>query len=190
MSRRNLVFAGVTLGSLALDQASKAWVVANLDVYRGEIKVIPGLFSIVHAQNPGAAFSMFADMENRHVLFLAMTVVAVFIVLDLFRNLPSEDWFMAGTLGLLLSGALGNGIDRARQQYVTDFLRFYTDNPEWISWLRSHGMSNEYPSFNIADSALVVGVAMFILNYLFTKDKEVAPEGDGAAPNPEAGQGA
>ncbi len=181
-NRRNLVFSTVTLVSLVLDQATKAWVVANVDLYRGEIQIIPGFFSIVHAQNPGAAFSMLADMENRHVLFMAMTVVALFIVGDLFRQLEREDVFMSATLGLLLSGALGNAIDRARQQYVTDFLRFYTDDPGWTAWLAQYGLGNEYPSFNVADSALVVGVLMFLLTYTFKKDAGPVNEPAASAP--------
>lgn len=62
---------------LVVDQATKIWVYLNIEYRVGEIEIIPGFFSIVHAQNPGAAFSMLRDFEYRHVVFLGFTVIAV-----------------------------------------------------------------------------------------------------------------
>ncbi len=111
----------------------------------------------------------------RLTIFLGFTVIAIFVILDMFRRLPKDDVFMTTTLGLVLSGALGNAIDRIHQTTVTDFLRFYTDHPPLKEWLESHWpYMAEYPSFNVADSALVVGVGMFLFHYLFLEEKEDA----------------
>jgi signal peptidase II len=177
VNRRNAVFLAVAILGIALDQLTKWWIVTHLDPHVGAIDVIPGFFQIVHAQNPGAAFGFMRDNQYRHELFLAFTAVACVVILDLFRRLPKDEVFMSITLGLIFSGALGNGIDRVRQHYVTDFLRFYTENSSARAWLASYHLPAEYPSFNVADSALVVGVGLFLVHYMFLEEKEppVAP---------------
>lgn len=177
------MFVVVAVIGLVLDQATKIWVVQNIPEGLGEIEVIPGWFSIVHRQNPGAAFGMFQSFEYRHLLFLAFTVVAGGVILDLFRKLPKNDRFMAATLGLILSGAVGNAIDRVHKRTVTDFLKVYTEMPSLESWLRSTFGTNEWPSFNIADSALVVGVILYLFHQLFLEER--APAESKAAPAPE-----
>lgn len=177
MSRRNIVFLAVTAISLLADQLTKAWIVANVALYHGEIPLIPGFLSIVHAQNPGAAMGLLRDFEYRQHLFAVFTVIALIVILDLFRRLPKTDGFMALTLGLILSGAIGNGIDRLRQQYVTDFIKVYTEHPSLSAWLIETFGTNEWPSFNIADAALVVGVLLFLTHYLLV-DEGGIDEGD------------
>jgi signal peptidase II len=185
VNRRNGVFLLVAALGIALDQLTKWWIVHNIDLHSGAITVIPGFFEIVHSQNPGAAMGLLRDNPYRHQLFLAFTAVAIVVILDLFRRLPKNDVFMATTLGLILSGAIGNGIDRVRQQYVTDFLRFFTENPGAKAWLASYNLPSEYPSFNVADSALVVGVGMFLLHYMFLEEKEPEVPREAGAPPPE-----
>ncbi len=172
LNRRNGVGLLVAVLGIALDQVTKWWIVQNVQLHSGAITVIPGFFEIVHSQNPGAAMGFLRDYPYRHQMFLTFTVVAVGVILDLFRRLPKSDVFMATTLGLIFSGAIGNVIDRLRQQYVTDFLRFFTDDPSAKAWLSSYHLPSEYPSFNVADSALVVGVGMFLLHYMFLEEKE------------------
>lgn len=175
MSRRNIAFLlTVVLGVLA-DQFTKAWVVANIEHRVGEIVIVPGWLSLVHAQNHGAAWGMLSDFAYRHLVFGAFTVVAVGFLVDTLRRLPRDDTFVAGSLGLILSGALGNAIDRVRQQYVTDFVRVYTEHPTLAPWLRENLGSNEWPSFNVADSALVVGVILFLVYFLVAEDREPEP---------------
>src|SRR5690606_19233132 len=98
----------------------------------------PGWLSVVHAQNHGAAWGMLADFPYRHVVFGVFTVIAVVFLLDTLRRVPRDDVFVATSLGLVLSGALGNAIDRVRQQYVTDFIRVYTEHPRLKPWLVEH----------------------------------------------------
>jgi signal peptidase II len=181
------IFLSIFLIGVALDQGTKWLVRAHIDFNRAldSIHVIPGWFDIVHAENPGAAGGMFRDFQYRHQLFLLFTVVAVFVIVDLWRRLPSKDAFMSFTLGLILSGAVGNAIDRILKQTVTDFLRVYTDSPSLKPWLIEKFGTNEYPSFNVADSALVVGVLLFLIHYLFL-EKEEPKKAEDQAPVPPA----
>lgn len=172
MNRRNIAFLVTMVLGLLADQLTKGWVVSNIEYRRGEIELIPGWLSIVHAQNHGAAWGMLSDFEYRHVVFGVFTVVAVVFLLDTLRRLPKSDLFMAGTLGLILSGALGNAVDRVRQQYVTDFIRVYTEHPRLQPWLVDTFGSSEWPSFNVADTSLVVGVILFLLYFVVAEDKE------------------
>lgn len=161
-----LLFLVITVGGVLADQLTKAWVVANVALHSDEIELIPGFLSIVHAQNPGAALSLLSGFAYRHVVFAVFTVVALVVIVDMFRKLRPHEWFMAGTLGLILSGAVGNAIDRVRQQYVTDFIRVYTEHPSLQDWLVGTFGTAEWPTFNVADIALVVGVAFFALHQL------------------------
>ena len=161
--------------SILIDQATKFWIRNSETINNGGWKIIPGFFDLVHRENPGAAFGLLSNLPEvwRLTIFLGMTVVALFVILDLYRRLPKSDVFMSSTLALVLSGAIGNAIDRIHQGTVTDFLRFYTDHPPLRDWLRSHWpYMAEYPSFNVADSALVVGIGMFLFHYLFLEEKE------------------
>ena len=173
LNRKTKVFVPIVIIGVILDQITKMWVVANIAYRSGEIILIPGFLSLVHAQNPGAAFGMLRDFEYRHLLFIGFTIIAVAVILDLWRKLPPKEWFLSGTMGLILSGAIGNAIDRLAKGEVTDFIRVYTEIPWLREWLiKSPLRSNEWPSFNVADSALVVGVGLFLMHYLFLEEKE------------------
>jgi len=181
-NRRNISFTVVAIAFLLLDQLTKFWIVHNVRFRVDEIEVIPGLFSIVHAQNPGAAFGMLSGFANRHILFGIFTCIAMFVVFDMLRKVPKTDVFMPVALGLVLSGAIGNAIDRVRgflpfealqnNGKVTDFLRVYTDNPSAKEWLVTNFGTYEWPTFNVADIALVVGVIMFVIHYFFLEEAE------------------
>ena len=182
VSRKAVWFWWTFLVWLILDQATKIWVYTNLAYRTDEIKVIPGFLSIVHAQNPGAAFGILVDYEHRHWVFLAFTVVAVFVIVDMYRKVPEHDRLLGFALGLILSGAVGNAIDRVHKQTVTDFIRVYTDNPslkpKLVEWFGTY----EWPSFNVADSALLIGVVLFMAHSMFVD------EGEEAEGTPSAGQ--
>ncbi len=187
MNPRNIVFVVITVLGVLADQLTKWWIVANVELGTGEIVIFDGWLSLVHAQNPGAAFGLLRGFEYRHWVFLVFTLIAGGVILDLLRKLPKSDWFMSLTLGLIFSGAVGNAIDRVRQQVVTDFIRVYTDDPGWKQWLVETVGTYEWPSFNVADAALVVGVAFFVLHELFigsTTDDDAAkadaPEAEGS----------
>ena len=180
MSRKSIVFWITFVIGVILDQATKIWVYTHLAGPGGvnagaerEIKVIDGFLSIVHAQNPGAAFGLLRDSPYRHFIFLVFTVVACVAIVYMWKALPPEDRWQSATLGLIFSGAVGNGIDRAHKQTVTDFILVYTEHPTMKSWLINSPLgSNEWPSFNVADAALVVGVIMFMIHYVLWEDND------------------
>lgn len=179
MNPRNIVFALCAVVGLILDQATKGWVVANIALNTGEVTVIDGLFSLVHVKNPGALFGLGSGFGS--VVFLLFTLVALGVIVDMFRRLPPTDTYMAAALGLVLSGALGNGLDRLRVGKVTDFLRFYSEDPGVVSFFEGFGLRPEWPSFNVADAALVVGIGMFVVHHLFLEKKDEAGEASGEA---------
>lgn len=177
MKRSWTLFGIVALVGIVLDQLTKIWIVSNLEYRTDSIEVIPGFFQLVHAQNPGAAFGFMRDMPTnaRVALFLFFTLIAIGVIVDMVRKLGPKERFLPVVLGMIMSGAIGNAIDRIHKQTVTDFLRFYTDNPEWIAWLRSYNLPPEYPSFNVADIALVVGVLLYVVHSFLQKDEAEAP---------------
>jgi signal peptidase II len=177
-STKMIIFAVVSVLMIVADQVSKIMVVRNIRYMRESIDVIPGFLSFVHTQNPGAAIGLFGDLPTavRLTIFGVFTVIAVGVIISFLWQLPRDDKFQALTLGLIFSGAIGNAIDRIHKQTVTDFIRVYTEHPGLEAWLREHFGTNEYPTFNIADSAIVVGVGLFLVRYLFLDDTDEADE--------------
>jgi len=144
MSRAWLVLlvAGIVI---ALDQWTKELVRRSIPDYTSVIP-IPALgeyFVFEHVHNYGAAFGILQNMGN---LFIIVAIVVVVGILAYVRYLPTEDWLVRLFLGLMLGGAIGNVIDRITQGYVTDFIKMGI--PGVYYW----------PNYNIADSAIVIGV--------------------------------
>ena len=129
-----------------------------------EISIIDGLFSFSHAHNQGAAFGM---MQGQMLIFAIFTVIAVVWIGYTVHTLHDDDRSQSFALALIGSGAIGNAIDRVRLGYVVDFLRVYTDDPELSAWLIQNFKMSEWPSFNVADSAIVVGMIWFFIHGLF-----------------------
>lgn len=156
----------VAVGAIVLlDQFTKALVQARMTLHES-IEIIPGLFSLTYIRNPGAAFGLFvgAPPAFRAVFFSTVTVVAIAAIGYFFFKSIQEDrqlalagappgrhnrWARAG-LALVLSGAIGNLIDRVRYGEVIDFLDFYIGRHHW-------------PAFNVADSAITVGVTILLI---------------------------
>jgi signal peptidase II len=149
--------------ALVLDQLSKWLIDANL-TYADRIPVIEGFFYLTHVRNTGAAFGLFADAPGalRLGFFIAASSVAVVIIISFFRSLAPGDRLSALALGLILGGAVGNLVDRVRFGEVVDFLHFRL-------W---HGYS--WPDFNVADSCIVVGVAVLVLELLASEGESRA----------------
>lgn len=145
---------------LALDRFSK-WIIASQLSLHDGITVIPNFFRIVHVENPGAAFGLFAESSYhwRLTLLIVFSVLALVIVaVLLWKN--SEMVNATGTaLALILGGALGNLWDRVIAGHVTDFLEFHVGSYYW-------------PSFNVADSAIVIGAVLLVGDILFSKAPE------------------
>ncbi|MGA9640166.1 MAG: signal peptidase II [Terriglobales bacterium] len=142
---------------IALDRYTK-WLIAHRVTMHGSITVIPGFFRIIHTENPGAAFGLFADSPSQWkvALLIAFSVVALAIVsMLLWKN--SHRFTSTGVgLSLILGGAIGNLWDRIVSRHVVDFLLFYVKSYQW-------------PAFNVADSAIVVGACLLVFEILFTK---------------------
>ena len=144
------VLAGVVF---ALDRVSK-WQIQTYVKPWETRRVIPGLLNLVHAENPGIAFSMLADVDTvwRRVFLITMSVaVLLFISYLLLRRATASDWLLRIGLGCILGGALGNLYDRVAQGTVTDFVEVYSG-------------SHYFPAFNVADSSITVGAACLLLD--------------------------
>jgi signal peptidase II len=146
-----LIYLGVPL--FALDQLTK-WLVRQNIPYGEEIPIIPGFFSLVHASNTGAAFSMFTG-NNFFFVGLAVAALAVifFLLIRDSRTRKADERLSNITkisFGLLACGILGNLTDRILSGAVTDFLHFYVKEYAW-------------PSFNVADSCICIAAGLLIL---------------------------
>ncbi|MFZ1890112.1 MAG: signal peptidase II [Candidatus Binataceae bacterium] len=149
----------VTVPIIALDQASKLYVAGHMALYES-IPVIPNWFDITYTRNPGAAFSMFVAMAPwiRGAMLLALSVAAIIVLLVLIARSRRID-INSVAFALILAGAAGNLIDRAVRGQVIDFIRV-------------HYYDLNYPVFNIADSAISIGVVLVILATLVTSPEQ------------------
>lgn len=152
------------LVSFVLDQATKIAIDANL-TYADRVPIIEGFFYLTHVRNTGAAFGLFSDAPQvwRLSFFISVSLIAVGIIISFFRQLSPGDRLAALALGLILGGALGNLVDRIFRQEVVDFLHFRL----WRAY--------SWPDFNVADSAIVVGVALLVLELLASEGEQRAP---------------
>jgi len=142
---------------VCLDRLAKWAVERNISLHDG-IQVIPGFFRITHVENRGAAFGLFADSpsEWKIAMLVLFSLVALVIVSALlWKNSHSMTTTGVG-LALILGGALGNLWDRLLSGRVVDFLLFYVGQYQW-------------PAFNVADSAIVVGAGLLVFEILFAK---------------------
>lgn len=144
-------------GVFALDRITKLLIERSVS-FSDDIKVIPGFFDIVHSENRGVAFGVFneSDFAWRTILLVALSVVAVIWISIVLWRSRQMDSRLAAAFGLVLGGAAGNLFDRAVSGRVTDFLLFYLGNYQW-------------PSFNVADSAIVIGCGLLLLDQLRPK---------------------
>jgi signal peptidase II len=137
-----------------LDQATKALVRARLPLHES-VTVIPGFFDLTHVRNTGAAFGMLnsVDFAYKPVVMVLVAVVALLAVAVYAFTLPPDQRLARWGLALILGGAIGNLIDRAVAGFVVDFVDVY--------WRGVH-----FWAFNVADSAITVGVALMLLDVL------------------------
>lgn len=174
-TRRFLMLSAVVI---AVDQLTKIAVVRGLRAYRDSIDVIDGWFKIVHVQNTGAAGGLLEGFEHRMLVFYGFTVLAIAVLVSLLRELDEDERLMSSALGLILGGAVGNAIDRVHKQSVTDFLHVYTEHPGLTSLLDKLGIPAQYPSFNVADMAIVIGVCVYLGLYLTGRTQPPDPTGE------------
>jgi signal peptidase II len=154
----------VSLAVLLLDQWSKWLVEMHLGPH-AHFEVIPGMLDLIHVQNTGVAFGLFASHGDtfRTLLLLGLGLVALSFVGYYFWLVPKRDRILLSALALVLGGAIGNLIDRLAQGGVTDFIDFYVGTWHWHT-------------FNVADSAISVGIGLMILSAFF--DRRPAPDAE------------
>jgi signal peptidase II len=152
-----LAFCGAALVALA-DQATKEIIRGSLSY--GEVIPVTGFFNIVFHMNPGAAFGMLASSGWQGQALLGFGVLAIVVLSVILLRTRTDRWLAAG-LSAILGGAAGNVIDRVRHRAVVDWLDFHVAGWHW-------------PAFNLADTALTLGVAAFVLADLIGKRRPSA----------------
>ncbi|GAB4174310.1 MAG: signal peptidase II [Geothermobacteraceae bacterium] len=160
LSRYGILLA-VTLVVGAVDQWTKYLVLKSFRLYES-VPVIDGLFNLTYVRNKGAAFGILADSDWRRPFFIVVTLVACAFILGYLRRLGNERRLAPLSLSLIFAGALGNLIDRVRFGEVIDFLDVY--------WRQYH-----WPAFNVADSAITVGVGLLLLD-MWRHDRQCKEE--------------
>ena len=158
-SRARTLHFLISILVVILDRWSKRLVATRIAMYR-HIQIIPGFFQITHTENTGAAFSLFADSPShwKTAMLIGFSIVAMIVVSALLWK-QSRRLTMTGiALSLILGGAVGNLWDRVASGRVVDFLLFYIKRYQW-------------PVFNLADSAIVVGACLLVIEILFSHAK-------------------
>ncbi len=152
--RRLLPSLLVVAAVVGLDQLSKAVVARTLELHQS-VPLVEGLLSLSHVRNRGAAFGLLSDWDLPHqsVLLSVRSVAALAAIAVYFLRLPPSARLPRAALALVLGGAIGNLVDRVRLGYVVDFVHVY--------W-RAH----QWPDFNVADSAITIGVTLLVLDIL------------------------
>ena len=154
--KRYLLLIAIAGLVLVLDQLTKIYIVSRFSLYES-VSIIEDFFHITYIRNPGAAFGIFAGSAAafRIPFFLTISFVAIVGMLFFYKTVTEN--LLRIALSLILGGALGNMIDRARLGEVIDFIDV-------------HWYSNHWPAFNVADSAITVGVGLMIID-MFLKEK-------------------
>jgi len=158
MKFRYLILLTVSALVLILDQVTKIYIDRTMELH-SSITVIEGFFNITYLRNKGAAFGMLANSSFRLPFFILVSTVAVVVIMFVIKRLREDQRLAAVSLSLIYSGALGNLIDRVRLGEVIDFLD--------VHW---HG--HHWPAFNVADSAICVGVFLLAIDMIREERRE------------------
>ncbi|MFT3770034.1 MAG: signal peptidase II [Minicystis sp.] len=169
--------AVVTVVSLAADLISKGWAKARLSGFDPKLhgpkrfEVWKGHLDFIFAQNPGGAWSFLRSLPDtlRRPFFLVVSAAAIVFIVSIYRRVHRDQAAMRWGLPLALGGAMGNLVDRIRYGWVVDFIDIS------MKW---GGRDHHWPTFNVADIAIVVGVALMGIDMARTRR---LPEGQGAA---------
>jgi len=149
-----MIYYVIALFVIAIDQISKWLIVKNMELGTS-IPIIDNVLYITSHRNRGAAWGI---LENKMWFFYIITVVFVVFIVFYMKKYAKTDKLLGISLGLILGGAIGNFIDRVFRQEVVDFIHVYI-------------FSYNYPVFNIADSALCIGVVLIIIQTLLEGKK-------------------
>ncbi len=149
---KRIYYLSITAAVILFDLWTKWLVVRAIDLHEA-VPIIPNFFQLVHVRNTGAAFGIGANADSRIIpLLLNGGAIAVFCVVVVYALRSSvTDRLLQTGLHLILGGAIGNLLDRFRFGYVVDFLDVYVRNHHW-------------PAFNVADSAICIGIGLLFLD--------------------------
>jgi signal peptidase II len=171
-----LFLAVVSIASLVADVGTKLWAEKKLADYPGYVTIIENHLMFVLAKNKGGAWGLLqGESENvRRPFFLLVSVAAIAFIVTLYRRLQPKQYALKWGLPLVLGGALGNVFDRIRYGYVIDFIDYRAD---WIKKLNElvakyyprHVVTDHWPTFNVADIAICVGVALMAIDMLTSR---------------------
>lgn len=160
---------------LALDQATKAWVLQNLPG-APPLTVIPGFFDLTFSRNTGGVFGFLAGAPSigRRAFFVGATAIALGVIVVFLRRWGHESRLLTVALSLVAGGAIGNLVDRLRFGSVVDFIDWYWKSHHWYT-------------FNIADSAISTGAVLLIVQTLIPESSKSADDHPAPPPpGPEA----
>jgi signal peptidase II len=183
--RPNFVFLGVVaVVTLALDLGTKVWAKGRLEDAKAftdrHIEVVSNHLAFTFARNRGGAWGLFQDEPEsvRRPLFLAISALAIGFIVSLYRKLTPRQWALRWGLPLVLGGALGNLVNRIQYNYVVDFIDY---RAEWmrkfnalVSGRDASQVSDHWPTFNVADVAIVAGVVLMAVDMFTPTPKGVA----------------
>jgi signal peptidase II len=158
MKNKYIWFTAITAAIVVLDQLTKYAVVQRFRLHES-VRVIPGFFDLTYVRNPGAAFGFLAGASGvwRSIFFITISLVALVVIAALVRQ--TRDRLSLYAFALIGGGAVGNLIDRVRFGEVVDFIDWYYRTYHW-------------PTFNIADSAISLGVGLLVIDTLFHRKQE------------------
>lgn len=160
MRIKYLILASIAGAIITADQATKMWIHTHLQ--EGDmITILTNVFNITHVHNTGAAFGFLAHLAPaiRSLVFMLTPPIALVIILAILRGVRESDRWTIAALSCVFGGAIGNYIDRLRYGYVIDFLDFTV---VYAPQANPPGRF-VYPSFNVADIAIVCGVCVLLL---------------------------
>ncbi len=157
---------------LAFDHLTKWLVRTGMEPHRSAIEVVPGYLRISYVMNTGVAFGFFQEIESawKPLILASMAVIAVVVILIYSSKMPWNRALLHTALAVTMGGILGNFIDRVVHGYVVDFIEFHVHD------------SFYWPTFNIADSAITVGIALLLI------DTVKNPEAEEGLSSPLAGE--
>lgn len=171
-----VVAAGVVL---VLDQLTKAWIVANI-TSRGPQEIIEGFARLRYTENTGAAFGLFQGWTGLLSILAGVVVVAIIVSAQRVSNGTRTSML---ALGLVTGGAIGNLVDRVRLGYVVDFIEVYAARVDLNNRVYT------FPVFNVADSAISIGVILLLLTLFMHKDEPAVASVDAPAPASHSSRG-
>jgi signal peptidase II len=159
MGQRYLPFAAAVF-VFVLDRITKGAIRSHLSPWEA-VNVIPGLFNIVHTENPGIAFGLLADLADpwRSVLLIGLAILVLAIISGILLRAGAQNMLLRMGLALVMGGAVGNLFDRIVHGTVTDFVEI-------------HMGEHYFPAFNVADSAITIGACLLLLDMWYSKERK------------------